>query len=134
MGTRCLIKVEGMKGVAVYKHWDGYPSGTFPWLKKFNKTFTKERGDDSEYKFAQLLRSSAFDCEEFGLGKDRATGWGVIPHKSNEDTAFDIAYIYILKKDGKVEAFEPIQKNGLWVWSKISEQKLKKYLDKNTEM
>ena len=71
MGTRCIIKVEGLKGVCVYKHWDGYPKGTLPWLKDFNKKFTEERGfDDPEYKFAQLLRSSAFDCKKFNLGKD----------------------------------------------------------------
>ena len=107
MSTRCIIKVEGLKGVCVYKHWDGYPEGTLPWLKSFNDEFTKERGNDPEYKFAQILRSSAFDCEKFNLGKDRATGWGVIPLKSNIDIPFDIAYVYILKKDGKVKTYRP---------------------------
>jgi hypothetical protein len=108
MGTRCIIKVEGLKGVCVYKHWDGYPKGTLPWLKDFNKKFTEERGfDDPEYKFAQLLRSSAFDCKKFNLGKDRATGWGVIPIKTNNEIPFDIAYVYILKKDGKVKTYRP---------------------------
>lgn len=107
MGTRCLIKVEGMKGVAVYKHWDGYPKGTLPWLKSFNKNFTKERGDDPEYKFAQLLRSSAFDCDKFHLGNDKTTGWGVLPLKTNNEIPFDIAYVYILKKDGKVKTYRP---------------------------
>jgi len=130
MSTRAIIKVEGMDGIAVYKHWDGYPSGTLPWLKNFNKTFTKERGDDPEYKFAQLLRSSAFDSKEFGLGKDRCTGWGVFQFKKTEGVPFDIAYVYVLKKDGKVDVLESEQKKeGLWTWKKISAQKLKKELD-----
>ena len=67
MATRATIKVEGIESVKVYKHWDGMPKHTLPWLKKFNKDFTKARGDDPDYKFAQLLRSSARDAEEFGL-------------------------------------------------------------------
>jgi len=107
MGTRCIIKVEGLKGVCVYKHWDGYPEGTLPWLKDFNKNFTKERGNDPQYKFAQLLRSSAFDCVKFNLGNDKTTGWGVLSLKTNNDIPFDIAYVYILKKDGKVKTYRP---------------------------
>jgi len=106
MGTRCIIKVDGLKGVCVYKHWDGFPENTLPWLKDFNKKFTEERGEDPEYKFAQLLRSSAFDCKKFNLGKDRATGWGVLPIKDN-NIALDIAYVYTLKKDGSVNVYRP---------------------------
>jgi hypothetical protein len=107
MGTRCIIKVEGLNGVCVYKHWDGYPKNTLPWLKNFNKKFTEERGDDPEYKFAQLLRSSAFDSEEFDLGTDRTTGWGVLPLKNNDEIPWDIAYAYTLKKDGTVKTYRP---------------------------
>jgi len=98
MGTRSVIQVEGVNFVQVYKHWDGYPSAMLPWLKDFNETFTKNRGDDPTYKFAQLLRSSAFDCSKFDLGSDRETGWGVVEFGC--DAGQD--YTYVLKKDGTV--------------------------------
>lgn len=98
MGTRAVIRVEGIDFAQVYKHWDGYPSATLPWLKHFNQAFTKERGDDPHYKFAQLLRSSAFDGEQFELDKSRATGWGVMPY--GEDSWQE--FIYVLLKGGAV--------------------------------
>lgn len=102
MGTRAVIKVEGLRGVGVYKHWDGMPESTKPWLKKFNENFVKERGDDPQYKFAQLLRSSAFDCEEFELDPSKVTGWGVILINGDNKIPWDVEYVYTLKKDGKV--------------------------------
>ena len=98
MATRAKIIVEGMKDICVYKHFDGYESATLPWLESFNKKFTKKRGDDPEYKFAQLLRSSAFDSDKFKLDESRETGWGVM--KTDE---VDTCYTYILKRDGTVE-------------------------------
>ena len=101
MGTSAKIKVEGLKSegldIAVYKHYDGYPEGTLPWLEKFNKEFAKNRGDDPSYKFAQLLRSSAIDGDEFNLDDSTTTGWGVV------DSANAYAeYTYLLKTDGSV--------------------------------
>ncbi len=58
----------------VYKHWDGYEYATLPWLEEFNKTFTEARGDDPDYKLAQLLRSSAFDAQKYKLDSSRDTG------------------------------------------------------------
>ena len=98
MSTNAIIKVEGITTVKVYKHWDGYPEATLPWLEAFNKKFTKERGNDLQYKFAQLLRSSYRDADEFELDKSEFTGWGVIGY---EDCTF-IAYIYTLNMDGTV--------------------------------
>lgn len=98
MATRAKISIKDLPGIALYKHWDGYPEGTLPWLESFNKRFTEERGNDLEYKMAQLIRSSAFDCEEFNLDPSRATGWGVIK-PSEWDTDFE----YVLLEDGTVE-------------------------------
>ena len=98
MATRCTIKVEGIDLVKVYKHHDGYPEATLKWLQSFNEDFTKNRGDDPEYKIAQLLRSSAFHAELFELGKSVHTGWGVIPRDSDAGEEFE----YVLHKDGNV--------------------------------
>ncbi len=76
MSTNAIIKVEGLPNVALYKHWDGNPEATLPWLQKFNKEFTEKRAFDPNYKFAQLIRSSAFDQKEFRLDGSKETGWG----------------------------------------------------------
>ncbi len=98
MATRCTIKVEGIDLVKVYKHWDGNPEATLEWLQVFNKDFTDNRGDDSEYKIAQLLRSSAFHAELFGLDKSVHTGWGILPMDNDAGEDFE----YVLHKDGNV--------------------------------
>lgn len=97
MATRAVIIVPGMS-VQLYKHWDGYPSATLPWLEKFNREFTQERGDDPNYKFAQLIRSSVRMAEEFKLDDCPHTGWGVMSRRVNCDEE----YIYTLQKDGTV--------------------------------
>lgn len=102
MSTSCEIRVQGCRTAKVYKHWDGYPNATLPWLQKFNKDFAAKRGDDPAYKLAQLLRSSAMDAEKFDLDASTETGWGVIPYR--QDWCVD--YIYILKKDGTVSVKE----------------------------
>ncbi len=98
MATRCTIKVEDIESVKVYKHYDGYPEATLPWLGKFNKEFFDKRGDDPSYKIAQLLRSSAFDCAEFGLDPSKDTGWGIINYNDDAGEEFE----YTLHKDGRV--------------------------------
>ena len=99
MATRSVIKIEGVEYAKVYKHWDGNPTSTLPWLIKFNKNFTSARGADPQYKFAQLLRASIIDAEEFNLGADPYTGWGVIPYYEN----YGEEYEYILKSNGDVD-------------------------------
>ena len=99
MATTAKIKIKELPGVALYKHWDGYPEATLPWLESFNKRFTKERGNDPEYKMAQLIRSSAFDCNEFNLDPSRSTGWGVITKKAQYVTDYE----YVLLEDGTVK-------------------------------
>lgn len=106
MGTRAIVKLKGFDGVALYKHYDGYPEATLQWLKDFNESFVKNRGDDDEYKFAQLIRSSAFDCEKYGLDENRYTGWGVIltPSLLNPNGFIcGSEFIYTLYKDGTVK-------------------------------
>lgn len=98
MSTSALISVEDLDGVYLYKHWDGYPEATLPWLEEFNKDFSKNRGDDPEYKFAQLVRSSERDGDKFELDRSKYTGWGVTTIKE-----YGVDYYYILKADGTVE-------------------------------
>lgn len=98
MSTRATIKIEGISYAKIYKHSDGYPENTLPWLEKFNKEFSIERGYDPEYKFAQLLRSSIRDGKEFGLGQDRFLGWGVVSYNENMGENYE----YILKTDGTI--------------------------------
>jgi len=101
MSTNALIKVESLPNVGFYKHYDGYPEATLPWLEKFNKEFTEKRGVDPHYKFAQLVRSSAFDQKEFTLDSSRETGWGVVCGDE-----WVCHYEYILKDDGTVKIQE----------------------------
>lgn len=98
MATRSTIKVEGINYAKVYKHWDGYPEATLPWLEQFNKEFTAQRGNNPDYKFAQLLRSSARDAEQFKLDNSLHTGWGVVEY----DADMGEEYEYTLKTDGEV--------------------------------
>lgn len=98
MSTNAIIKIEGFPYAKVYKHFDGYPNGTLPWLEKFNKDFAEKRGNDASYKFAQLLRDSVRSEEEFDLGNSRYTGWGVI----KADPSHQYEYEYTLHEDGRV--------------------------------
>jgi len=98
MATSAVIELEGNRLIELYKHFDGKPESTLPWLEWFNSEFVKRRGDDNEYKFAQLIRSSAFEVERFKLDPSRHLGWGVYPYNS-----FDANYRYCLMKDGTVK-------------------------------
>lgn len=98
MATRATIQLEGYKVVKLYKHWDGYPEATLQWLEDFNKDFVENRGDDDSYKIAQLIRSSAFDSEKYGLDDSKYTGWGVVGIDDN----CGAEYQYRLMKDGSV--------------------------------
>jgi len=100
MSTKAMIMVVGLPDVALYKHWDGMPKSTLPWLEEFNMEFQKKRGDDPEYKFAQLIRSSVFLAEKHGLDKDNSTGWGVLTKNLSGITS--INYKYFLQIDGTV--------------------------------
>ncbi len=97
MSTNATIKIEGVKFAKIFKYWDGYPSATQAWLVDFNEKFEENRGNDPEYKFAQLLRSSYADMNEYSLDANRYTGWGVIPYKSGPGD-----YEYTLHLNGRV--------------------------------
>lgn len=96
MATRCTVKVEGVDFAKLYIHWDGDPESKMPFLEHFNTQFTKARGDDSSYKFAQLLRATALLQDDFNLDASTTTGYGIIPFtaESWED------YEYTLHIDG----------------------------------
>ena len=98
MATPSTIKIEGIDYAKVYKHWDGNPESMLEWLKDFNENFTKNRGNDPEYKFAQLLRFSSKYADKYNLDKDDYLGWGVIKY----DDSYGEDYEYILHKDGTV--------------------------------
>ena len=104
MATTATIQLEGYTVAKLYKHWDGYPESTLKWLEDFNKDFVENRGDDPEYKFAQLIRSSAFHCELYDLDPSRHTGWGVYSMNSGYNGEFQ----YRLMKDGSVK----VSQNG----------------------
>lgn len=99
MSTPCAIIIPGLK-VGVYKHWDGDPESTLKWLQDFNVGFTKNRGEDPEYKLAALLRSSARDAETYGLDPSIHTGWAV--HLKSELANDMCEYCYTLLADGTV--------------------------------
>lgn len=99
MATRCIIEVEGINFCKVYKHWDGYPDHMLPWLEAFNAKFTSERGTDSEYKIAQLLRFAALHASEYKLDSSETTGWGIIKYEDG----YSANYVYTLKDDGTVK-------------------------------
>jgi len=101
MSTNAIIKMansgDDKMSVALYKHWDGYPSATLPWLEKFNKEFVAARGVNNPYKFAQLIRSSVSDGPEFNLDPSRDTGWAVVPSNTTAE------FVYYLELDGSVK-------------------------------
>lgn len=103
MSTNAIIKVEGVQYAMLYKHWDGYPDATLPWIQNFNTRFTASRGDDPEYKFAQLLRDSALSADQYNLDPSTETGWGVIPYGKHPTAEYE----YILKRDGSVVVQKP---------------------------
>lgn len=96
MATRSTIKIEGVNFAKIYKHWDGYPDAMVDWLNEFNNHFNKKRGNDPEYKFAQLLRFSQREGEKFGLDMSDTTGWGVVPM----DSDCWAEYEYVLTETG----------------------------------
>ncbi len=99
MSTRCQIQVEG-SNVIIYKHCDGMPRGVLPWLEPFLARFYEQRGHEPEFCTARIL---AEGIKEDGpqIPGYEFIGWGV-------DTQYhgDIEYLYIVRKDGKVEVME----------------------------
>jgi len=95
MSTNANILIENCDFV-LYKHYDGYPDATLKWLEEFNKEFNENRGaSDIDYKFAQLVRSSAFDCKKYNLDDSKSTGWGIF----KKGQVPDVSFTYILTSD-----------------------------------
>ena len=99
MSTNALIVVKDRPTVGLYKHWDGYPEATLPWVTDFAQRFKQERGYDPDYCMAQLVRDSALSAEKFGLDPSTGTGWGIVNVK---DAYYDYKYT-ICSKTGTVE-------------------------------
>lgn len=91
-------KGKGVFPAAIYKSRDGNPDRTLKWLEDFNEEFCKHRPEDYYNKFAQLLRSSAWDSEKYNLGNDRLHEWSVMP----EDYTWGAKHLYTLNIDGSV--------------------------------
>jgi hypothetical protein len=112
MATRATIYIlsEDKQGVhqdyKVYKHWSGNPEATLEWLEDFNKSFSADRGDDPQYKFAQLLRSSSRDSRKYGLDDSNTTGWGVVPIDADCNEEWE----YYLNVDGTV-THRPVERH-----------------------
>ena len=104
MGTRAMIKFEGSE-IVVYKHYDGYPEASYHWLYEFNAEFAKNRGDDVNYKLAQLLRSSVVNAKKYNLDDSKFTGWGLHGNAAELSDAW-IEYTYTLHVDGTVSWVE----------------------------
>jgi hypothetical protein len=98
MSTSAIIKVEGINFVELYKHWDGDPESTLPWLEDFNHRFVEQRDDDLVYKIAQILRDSIVNLENFNLDGSPTTGWGLV----EPGMTGGIEYTYTLHIDGSV--------------------------------
>lgn len=123
MATRAVIKIEGVDYASIYKHYDGYPEGMLPWLKDFNKA----NGNNSpDYKFAQLLRSSAFKGEEFNLDPSTSNGYGVIPF----DADYGQEYEYVLCKNKSIEVYHRGRLEGI-VFDELEEltKEMSKHID-----
>lgn len=119
MSTNALISVQNLKRVYLYKHYDGYPRRTLPWLQKFNKEFTERRGVDNSYKFAQLVRNSSHPdaIAEFGLDPSDTTGWGVFVSEESTFPKVGQEYMYQLNEDGTVTSYA-VYKNEYGVVTK----------------
>ena len=107
MGTRAIIKIENID-VALYKHCDGAPDSTLPWLVEFHSDFLKNRGEDPCYEFAQLIRSSSNlkNVEKYRLGNSPYIGWGVITFNKLDPDYMGAQYVYTLKLNGEIEVKE----------------------------
>jgi len=104
--AKIIINDPNLKNIAIYKHFDGYPSATLPWLLEFHKDYIKNKGWDPEYELAQLLRSSVRLAKKYSLDKSNYTGWGII----NEND-YQTNFKYILDKD-KIKIYEFICEYG----------------------
>lgn len=99
MSTNALIQVQN-SNVILYKHFDGGPASTLPWLMKFHADFLEERGyADEVHETAQLVRSTVLMQEEFDLDPSTATGWGLYDGKLEGDETLE----YVLMSDGRIK-------------------------------
>lgn len=101
MSEPALIYVEGCHTACIYIHHDGNPSHMLPWLIEFNKIFSEQRGDDADYKIAQILRFADRNRVQYNLDSSLVTGWGIYRHDCGD---VGQGYEYKLMIDGSVNA------------------------------
>lgn len=132
MSTRCQIIVEGAD-VVLYRHSDGYPDGVHGVLKALKASvsrFMKYRGFDECYMPAHIIadmiashKAWADKCIRREKRKDKSyntssyesckyLGYGIEGYNPNhgaDDNAFhgDIAFLYVVKKNGTIEVRTP---------------------------
>ena len=100
MGTSCTIEIEGLNGVKIYKHWDGYEEEVLPILDRVVDRFKNDRGWDPEYMLARILAEFIIEDNEHyrnvGIEPDGTTGYGIIT------VPYDVNYRYIIKEDWSI--------------------------------
>ena len=81
MSTRALITTSENE-VAIYKHYDGYPSEVVPFLHKFCGEFTRQRRFfDPSYMLARLIQAMANESDHrYGEG---LLGFGLVAAESD---------------------------------------------------
>lgn len=105
MSTRSVIRFKNDEvGTMIYKHWDGYPSATIPWLCTKIKEFTEVRKNDYSYFFAYVLKNIFNDAKEFGLDDSKFTGWGLLKHDDRAARSLGVDYVYTVDLENKTIA------------------------------
>jgi len=110
MSTHAIISIEGKTHFYLYKHFDGYPESTLPWLKEFNKKFKQPGKIFSEFKAAQLVRSTISYCAKYILDKDDTNGWAIYTTKECPDVAH---WRYRLMNDGTVKVINVVEQKTI---------------------
>lgn len=100
MDNPTVVRVYGVKGIELFIQRAVSQDLVKEWLEEFNMDFNINRGDDPEYKFAQLGRSSVLKAEKFNLDTDDVHGWEVRMPDLKDTDYYD--YLYILHSDGTV--------------------------------
>lgn len=131
MSTRSVIRFKNDEvGSMIYKHWDGYPSATIPWLVDKVKTFTEKRGNDYTYFAAYILKSVLVDAEKYGLDDSPLTGWGLFKDNKEKNKvvkdSFGVDYVYTIDLDAKTIKIGDSVKNTINTECPMDEKMLKR--------
>ena len=94
------IFIEGISYAKIYKHNNEFytPERMREKLEAFNQEFTEERGEEADYKFAQLIKQSNTIFKEDLKVEEKFEGWGVLQYEEFCNSS----HRYILHLDGTV--------------------------------